>query len=208
MKAIICTKYGSAEVLQIKEVEKPCCRENEVHIKVHATSVTAADCMMRRGDSPGSRLILGLLKPRKKIQGLELSGKIVSVGKLVTHFKTGDDVYGFTGFVLGAYAEFCSLPENASLVEKPVNLSFREAAAIVDGATTALFFLRDKGNIRQSHKVLIIGASGGIGTSAVQLAKYFGAEVTGVCSTANVDLVKSLGADKVIDYTKEDFAKN
>jgi NADPH2:quinone reductase len=189
-------------------MNKPCCKENEVLIKLHATSVTSADCMMRRADSFGSRLILGLLKPRKKIQGLELAGEIEYTGKMITRFKTGDKVYGFTGFSLGAYAEYCCLPEKASLVEKPMNLSFKEAAAVVDGSTTALFFLRDKGNIRQGQKVLIIGASGGIGTSAVQLAKYFGTEVTGVCSTSNIPLVKSLGADKVIDYTKEDFTKN
>lgn len=208
MKAIECTKYGMPEVLQIKEVEKPAYKDHEVLIKVYATSVTSADCIMRRADSISSRLILGLIKPRKKIQGLELSGEIEAVGKNVTRFKRGDQVFGFTGFNLGAYAEYCSLPEKASLTEKPRNMSFNEAASIVDGATTALFFLQDKGKIAKGKKVLIIGASGGIGTSAVQLAKYFGAEVTGVCSSGNLELVQSLGADTVIDYTKEDFTKN
>jgi NADPH:quinone reductase-like Zn-dependent oxidoreductase len=208
MKAIICAKYGKPDVLQVKEIEMPKLRDNEILIKVFATSVTTADCMMRRADTLSSRLILGLTKPKKTIQGLELAGEIETIGKQVTHFKKGDLVFGFTGFSLGAYAEFCCLPEKASVAEKPINMSFEEAAAIVDGATTALFFLRDKGKIKKGQKVLIIGASGGIGTSSVQLAKYFGAEVTGVCSTSNVDLVKSLGADMVIDYTKEDFTKS
>jgi len=210
MKAIIYTKYGSPEVLQLKEIEKPIPKDDEILIKVYATTVTSAEGMMRRGDTLLSRLILGLLKPKKKYQimGIEIAGEIESRGKNVKRFNTSDSVYGFTGFVPGAYAQYKCLPEKASLEIKPKNLTFVEAAASVDGATTALFFLRDKAHIKPGHKVLIIGASGSIGTFAVQLSLYFGAEVTGVCSTPNLELVKSIGASEVIDYTKEDFAQN
>lgn len=165
---------------------------------------------MRSGASLLGRLILGLRKPRKKFQilGTELAGEIESVGQAVKQFKAGDQVYGFRGFGTGAYAEYKCMPENKGLALKPANLSYEEAAAIVDGASTALFFLRDKGKIQPGQKVLINGASGSIGSFAVQLARYFGADVTGVCSVRNVELVKSLGADHVIDYTQEDFTQN
>lgn len=210
MKAVVYTNYGAPDVLKYKEVIKPIPRDNEVLIKVSTATVTTADCLMRKAETLMSRVILGLRKPKKRYQimGIELAGIIEAIGRNVKKFKIDDEVYGFAGFSAGAYAQYKCLPENASIVIKPKNISFDESASIVDGATTALFFLKYKGNIKRGEKILIIGASGSIGTAAVQLAKYFETEVTGVCSEANSDLVKSLGADKVIDYTKEDFTEN
>jgi len=210
MKAIVYKKYGSPIVLESLEVEKPTPKPHEVLIKVCATSVTAADCMMRRGDTFLSRILLGFTRPMNKfrILGTEFSGIVEAIGSKVKKFKPGDEVYAFRGFGTGCYAQYKCMNENGSLAIKPANMSFEEAASVVDGATTALFFLKEKANIQKGQKVLINGASGSIGTFAVQLAKYFGAEVTGVCSTRNCALVLSLGADKVVDYKKEDFAEN
>lgn len=214
MKAVTFTQYGPPEVLQLKEIEKPAPRENEVLIRIHAGSVTTSDCNMRdsvfvpRGFGFVQRLAFGLRKPKRIIPGIELAGEIEATGSAVTRFKKGDPVYGsaVTG-LRGAYAEYICLPEEGVLAIKPSNLTYEEAAVLPIGATTALYFLRDLGHVQSGQKVLIIGASGAVGSYAVQLARFYGAEVTGVCSTANMALVKSLGAGRVIDYTKEDFTK-
>lgn len=212
MKAAVYRKYGSPDVLELGTVEKPAIGDNDVLIRVRATSVTSADCRLRSFNVPSGfwlpgRLALGVFRPRITVLGSELAGEVVSVGKDVTRFKTGDQVFGGDG-KLRCHAEYKSMSEDGPLAIKPANLTFAEAAAVAFGGNTALVFLRDRGKIRSGEKVLIIGASGSVGTAAVQLAKHFGAEVTGVCSAANLDLVKSIGADKAIDYTKEDFAEN
>jgi NADPH:quinone reductase-like Zn-dependent oxidoreductase len=212
MRAVVCTRYGPPEVLQLRDLPKPIPRTNEVCIKIFATAVTASDCIVRASNLSfpyklAMRIIVGVTRPRNPILGLVLAGEVESVGRDVTRFKPGVQVCAFTAFRFGAYAEYECLPDDAIIALKPSNLTYEEAAAVPYGGMLALYFLK-KANVRSRQSVLVYGASGAIGTSAVQLAKAFGAEVTGVCSTANLDLVKSLGADKVIDYTREDFTKN
>lgn len=210
MKTVVFTRFGPPDVLTVCETETPSPRDDEVLVRIHATTVTAAEAAMRRGRPLWGRVVLGVVRPRKRMQtlGIELAGEITAIGKHVSRFRVGDEVFGFTGFDIGANAEFLCLRETASLCLKPVNATFEEAAAAVDGGSTALFFLRDKAGVRRGHRVLVLGASGSIGTYAVQLARRLGAEVTGVCSTPNVALVESLGAHHVIDYTRQDFTQS
>lgn len=207
MKAIVCTRYGPSNVLELQEVATPIPKDNEVLIKIHATTVTAGDVRIRRFAFPPLvwplvRIMFGITKPRNAILGHEFAGEIKSVGKAVTLFKKGDQVFGSTGLGSGTYADFICLSENGTIATKSKDMTHEEAAAVPVGGLTALYFLR-KANILSGQKVLIHGASGSIGTYAVQISKSLGAEVTGVCSTKNLDLVKSLGANTVIDYTRE-----
>lgn len=214
MKAVIATKYGSPDVLQIRDVEKPTPKANEILVKIHATTVTPGDCRMRSFNVPPmfwlpGRLALGITKPKHPVFGSELSGEVEAVGQAVTRFKVGDPVFAYATHDLGsgAHAEYKCVPQDACVTRKPDSLSYEEAAAIPFGGLTALNFLR-RAHIEPGQTVLVNGASGAVGTYAVQLAKYYGAEVTAVCSARNRQMVKALGADRVIDYTREDFTKN
>ena len=208
MKAIVCTKYGPPDVLELKEVAKPIPKDDEVLVKVHAASMTFSNLFLVSGKPFLIRLMFGLLKPKLRIPGSDIAGRVEAVGRNGKRFRPGDEVFGdLSRCGRGGFAEYVSVPEN-ELGLKPANISFAEAAAVPEAALVALQGLRDKGRIQKGQKVLIVGASGGIGTFAVQIAKSFGAEVTGVCGARNLDMVRSIGADHVIDYAKEDFTKN
>jgi NADPH:quinone reductase-like Zn-dependent oxidoreductase len=213
VKAAVYERFGPPDVVAIRTVEKPTLKDNEVLIRIRATTVSSGDWRARSLDVPFgfrllARLMLGPFRPRQPILGSELAGDIEAVGGNVRKFKAGDAVFAHAGTGLGCHAECRTMPEDGAVALKPANLSYEEAAALCFGGTTALDFLRDKGKVRPGEKVLVVGAAGAVGSAAVQLAKHFGAEVTGVCSTANLELVRSIGADKVIDYTNEDFTRN
>lgn len=212
MKSIVCEKYGPPEVLQFKEIEKPEPASNEVRVRVHVTTVTAGDTRVRSLNMPFGfrfigRLALGFSAPRQPILGTEFAGTVESVGRGVTKFSLGEEVFAFSGAKMGSYAEYICVAEDGVMARRPTNLTGSEAAALSFGGTTALDFLR-RANLQKGEKVLVNGASGGVGTAVLQLAKYFGAHVTGVCSAGNVTWVGALGADKVVDYTAEDFTRN
>ena len=215
VKAIVHTQYGTPDLLELKEINKPIPKDNEVLIKIHAATVSTGDCNVRnftfvtKSMRPIAKLMFGIGKPwKERVLGTELAGEVESVGKDVKKFKTSDRIVASTGMAGGGHAQYACLPETGAVVIKPDSLSWEEAVAIPFGANTALYFLRDLAKIQAGQELLIIGASGSIGSAGVQLAKHFGATVTAVCSGANVEMVKSLGADKVFDYTKEDFTKN
>jgi NADPH:quinone reductase-like Zn-dependent oxidoreductase len=213
MKAVVFKQYGDPEVLQLTKIEKPIPKDNEVLVNIHATSVTAEDPKMRGFNHPPLLklpvgFMFGFKKPKKSVLGIEFSGIIEAVGAKVIRYKSGEQVFGYTGLTFGAYAEYKCMPENGLMYFKPENLSFEESACMVNGSLSAMVYLSKKGKIKEKDNILIYGASGSVGTAAVQLAKYFGANVTGVCSTKNIELVKSIGADLVIDYTKQDFTKS
>jgi len=208
MKAIISTQYGSPDVLQLADIKKPTPKEDEVLVKVRVATVTPSDSAFRQGKPFIIKLMYGLKKPRIQVSGVEFSGDVESVGAGVTNFKHGDAVYGISPNTFGAHAEYLTLPATGTIIKKSAKMTYEDATGVIDGATTALSFLKNVAKIQRGQTILINGASGAVGAYAVQLAKHFGAIVTGVCSTKNIELVKSLGADKVIDYTKEDFTKN
>jgi len=209
MKAMVCAQYGSPDVLQLQEVEKPVPRDNEVLVKVHAATATATGLGARSGKPVIARLFSGLTKPKNSILGVEFAGEVAAIGQDVTAFEVGDPVFGMTGATTpGAYAEFKCMPEDGAMLLKPDNIGFEDAAALVEGGLTALNFLHNSANIQKGQQVLIYGASGSVGTASIQVAKYFGADVTAVCSAANFEMVKSIGADEVIDYRTDDFTKN
>jgi NADPH:quinone reductase-like Zn-dependent oxidoreductase len=214
MRAVVYDRYGAPDVLRLEEVERPIPKEDEVLIKVHATAVTRSDCATREANRRSglavtliSRIISGIRRPKQRILGSELAGEVEAVGAAVSEFAVGDQVFGTSGFRFGAHAEFICMRESARIARKPAGMSFEEAAAVCDGGLGALWCLR-LADLRKGQRILIYGASGAIGTAGVQLAKYFGADVTAVCNTKNVELVRSLGSDVVVDYTQEDFTKN
>jgi NADPH:quinone reductase-like Zn-dependent oxidoreductase len=214
MRAVVYDRYGPPDVLRLAEVERPVPKEDEVLVKIHATTVTRSDCATREANRRGglavtliSRLVSGLRRPRQRILGNELAGEVEAVGAAVSEFAVGDHVFGTSGFRFGAHAEFICVRESARIAHKPTGMSFEEAATVCDGGLNALWCLR-RADLREGQRILIYGASGAIGTAGVQLARYFEADVTAVCNTKNLELVRSLGADRVIDYTQEDFTKN
>ena len=208
MKAIVTTKYGSPDVLQLRDIEKPVPKDNEVLIKIHAATITTAETMMRTGYPLIGRLFMGLTKPKNVVSGTGFAGKIEAIGKNVKLFKIGDQVFGESLFHFGTHAEYVCIQEEGIIALKPENISYEEAAVVGDGHITSLNFLKKLARLQSGQRILINGASGSLGTAAIQLAKHFGAEITAVCSSRNLDLVKSLGADNVIDYTQDDFTKN